>query len=193
MCVSNLCVLLRPENTTGSIQLHQRNMVLDKIFQCPKHVRASRNASRGNQNHSISRPYNTRVLHQTESVPVPLGDDSNCDTTKLRHSSGPGIQFMSDLHWERFFDKATQQYNAAEIPRCAPYVILSGDIGRLCDRDALQFALQQLCENFDKVLLVPGNHEIYGSSREEGLHTAEAMSQDLGDKFFFMNRTKIEF
>lgn len=74
------------------------------------------------------------------------------------------IQLMSHLHWGRFFDKETQQYNAAEISRCAPYIILASDIGRFCDRDALQFALQQLCENFDKVLLVPGNHEFYGSS-----------------------------
>lgn len=145
---------------------------------------------RGNQNPSISGPYNTRVLHQTETAP--LGDDSNCDTTKLRHSNGPGIQFMSDLHRERYFDKATQQYNAAELLRCAPYIILAGDIGRLCYRDALQFALQQLCEKFDKVLLTPGNNEYYGSSREGGLRIAEAMSQDLGDKFIFLNRTRVD-
>ncbi|GAB7333868.1 hypothetical protein MBLNU13_g05988t2 [Cladosporium sp. NU13] len=99
---------------------------------------------------------------------------------------------MSDLHWERFFDKTTQQYDGAEIPRCAPYIILAGDIGRFCDRDALQLALQPLCEKFDKVLLVPGNHEFYGSSREEGLRIAEAMSQDLGDKYILMNRTRVD-
>ena len=168
-------------------------MALDKIWQRLKPLGTPPDASRRNQSPSFSTVQRTRATPDRNLQFLLLGDDLSRDITKLRHSSGPGIQFMSDLHWERFFDKATQQYNAAEIPRCAPYVILSGDIGRLCDRDALQFALQQLCENFDKVLLVPGNHEIYGSSREEGLHTAEAMSQDLGDKFFFMNRTKIEF
>ena len=116
-----------------------------------------------------SQPYNERVLHRTETYNfLLLGDDLSRDITKLRHSSGRGIQFMSDLHWERFFDKTRQQYNAAEIPRCAPYIIPVGDLGRFRDCNALQIALQRLCEKFDKVLLVPGNHEFYGSSREEG-------------------------
>lgn len=56
-----------------------------------------------------SQPYNERVLHRTETYNfLLLGDDSSRDITKLRHSSGPGIQFMSDLHWERFFDKTRQ-------------------------------------------------------------------------------------
>lgn len=178
---------------TGTLQPHRPDMVLDKIWQRLKPSWTPRHASRGNQSPSFSGPYNTRVLHQTETgKTLPLGDDPSRDTTKLRHSSGPGIQFMSDLHWERFLDKTTQQYSAAEIPRCAPYIILAGDIGRFCDRDALQLALQPLCEKFDKVLLVPGNHEFYGSKREQGLKTAEAMGQGLGDKFTLLNRTRVD-
>ena len=53
-----------------------------------------------------SQPYNERVLHRTETYNfLLLGDDSSRDITKLRHSSGPGIQFMSDLHWERFLTR----------------------------------------------------------------------------------------
>ena len=168
-------------------------MALDKIWRRLKPLWTSRDVSSGHQSPSFSGPYNTRVLHQTETDKfLPLGDDPSRDTTKLRHSSRLGIQFMSDLHWERYLDKRTRQYSAAEIPRCAPYIILAGDIGRLCDRDALQLALQPLCEKFDKVLLVPGNHEFYGSSREEGLEVAETIGQDLGDRLIVMNRARVD-
>jgi hypothetical protein len=99
---------------------------------------------------------------------------------------------MSDLHWERFFDKTTQRYNVSKVQRRAPYIILAGGIGRFRDHDALKLALQQMCDKFDKVLFVPGNHEFYGSSREEGLLTAEVMSQELGDKFILLNRTRVD-
>ena len=99
---------------------------------------------------------------------------------------------MSDLHWERFHDKVAQRYSVPEIPRRAPYIILAGDIGRFCGRNALQNALQQLCERFDKVLLIPRNHEFYGSAREEELRVAGAMSQELGDKFVLLNRTRVD-
>ena len=144
-------------------------MALDKIWQRLKPLWTPPDALRTNQSPSFFGPYNKRVLYQTETYGfLLLVDDSGRDTTKLRRSSGPGIQFMLDLHWERFFDKTRQQYNAAEIPRCAPYIIPVGDLGRFHDCNALQIALQRLCEKFDKILLVPGNHEFYGSSREEG-------------------------
>ena len=99
---------------------------------------------------------------------------------------------MSDLHWERFLDKTTQRYGVPEVPKRASYIVLAGDIGRFRDHDDLQIALQQMCDKFDKVLLVSGNHEFYGSSREKGLLIAEAMSQDLGDKFILLNRTRVD-
>lgn len=99
---------------------------------------------------------------------------------------------MSDLHHERSFNKATQQYTAAEIPSRAPYLILAGDIGRFCDRKALQSALQYHCAKFQKVLYVPGNHEFYEMSRQEGLRIAEEMGSDLGERFVFMNRRRVD-
>jgi predicted phosphodiesterase len=103
---------------------------------------------------------------------------------------------MSDLHYERFLEKTTNQYNIpteVEIPRRAPYIILAGDIGRLCDTHALQNTLRQLCACFEKVLYVPGNHEFYDTSRQEGFHIASTLSEFLGEEtFVFMNRTRAD-
>jgi hypothetical protein len=41
-------------------------------------------------------------------------------------------------------------------------------------------------------LLVPGNREFYGSSRHEGLDLAAKFELELGDKFTFMHRKKVE-
>ena len=96
------------------------------------------------------------------------------------------IQFMSDLHLERV------QYQF-DIPKAAPILILGGDIGRFCDFDAYSTFMRKQCEKFDRVLLVAGNHEFYGSSRDEGLEAAEKLSNDpsVGGKLSFMNRTRI--
>jgi hypothetical protein len=81
---------------------------------------------------TISAPFNTRIIRNSSTRS--LSDNPNVNTALLRHEIGPGIQFMSDLHYERFFHKTTNQYNIPtelEIPQRAPYIILAGDIGRL--------------------------------------------------------------
>jgi predicted phosphodiesterase len=173
-----------------SLQLEWPNMALRKILQC---FDLPHSASHSNSNPFIFGPYDARVLPQNvTNESRSSSDDPSCDISKLRHSIGPGLQFMSYLHWERFLDEATQQYDVSEVPRCAPYIIMAGDIGRLRDHDALIPALRQICDKFDKVLLVPGNHEFYGSSREEGLLTTRAMHQAPGDKFVMLNRTRLD-
>lgn len=97
------------------------------------------------------------------------------------------IQHMSDLHLERI------QYNF-QITKEAPYLVLGGDIGRFCDFDKYSSFIQEQCKKFDQVLLVAGNHEFYGSSREEGLkagHALEANPSSRG-KLKFLNRTRID-
>lgn len=97
------------------------------------------------------------------------------------------IQYMSDLHLERV------KYEF-EIPRTAPTLILGGDIGRLCDFDQYVNFLKRQCRSFDRVLLVAGNHEFYGSTREEGLDAAQRISNDetLRNKLIFMHRTRVD-
>ncbi|KAG8631957.1 hypothetical protein KVT40_001097 [Elsinoe batatas] len=100
------------------------------------------------------------------------------------------FQYMSDLHLERIRYIFT-------ITKHASRLILAGDIGRFCDYDQFRDFLSKQCEPhmFDEVLLVAGNHEFYGSSREEGLLAADKMVQEpcMHNKLRFLNRTKIEY
>lgn len=74
----------------------------------------------------------------------------------------PGIstafQIMSDLHLE--FGSG---YESFDIPPCAPYICLLGDIGRAVDEKLFIFLEQQL-RAFKVVFFLLGNHEAYGSS-----------------------------
>ncbi|KAI4732040.1 hypothetical protein E4T49_00346 [Aureobasidium sp. EXF-10728] len=81
------------------------------------------------------------------------------------------IQFMSDLHLER------NGYNY-DIPCSAPRLALVGDIGRFCDYDDYAGFLRTQCQRFDQVLLIAGNNEFYGSSRQAGLDAAKRLAQD---------------
>ena len=97
------------------------------------------------------------------------------------------IQFMSDLHLER------NNYDY-EIPYAASHLALAGDIGRFCDYDDYAGFLRNQCQTFDQVLLVAGNNEFYGSSRQEGLDAADRLIQDpdLQGKLVFLNRTRVD-
>lgn len=141
---------------------------------------------------SISAPFNVEILPQDGSMTSLSRDNPDQDVSNLRHTAGPGFQLMSDLHCERQLDATTHQYAIPDIPKRAPYLILAGDIGRLCDRGALKCMLRQLCSTFERVLLVPGNHEFYGTSRQEGLRIGEELSTELGDNFVLMNRRRVD-
>jgi hypothetical protein len=99
------------------------------------------------------------------------------------------LQYMSDLHLERI------KYDYS-IPKVAPVLVLAGDIGRFCDYDAYFTFLAKQCEpgKFEAVLLVPGNHEFYGSSREEGLAAAERLVEEplMHGKLLLLNRGRYD-
>ena len=111
-------------------------------------------------------------------------DESDDPTSPT--AAPPVCQIMSDLHLE------WRGYEQFEITREAPTLLLVGDTGRFCDTDRFLAFLRRQCELFDRVLLVPGNHEFYGSSREEGLDLAAKFALELGGKFTFMHRRKVE-
>lgn len=79
------------------------------------------------------------------------------------------FQLLSDLHLE-----LDQQYSHFDFPCSAPYLILAGDIGRLsADYEAyLAFLSTKCCNRFDRVFLILGNHEFFGSSHTEVIDTA---------------------
>jgi len=99
------------------------------------------------------------------------------------------FQIMSDTHLE-----VGQQYETFEVPVCARNLVLAGDIGRLVDYAALLKFLQKQCDNFERVLLVLGNHEFYGISREEGLQKVAALEQEpiLQGKLVVLNRKRVD-
>ena len=99
------------------------------------------------------------------------------------------FQFMSDLHLE-----VGRQYSTFDIPCRAPYLILAGDVGRLCDYQMYLDFLTKQCLRFLKVFLVLGNHEFYGGSRAEGLRFAADLEQEaaLQGRLIVLNRRRVD-
>lgn len=72
------------------------------------------------------------------------------------------FQFVSDVHLD--CRDSSDESKWPKIPRLAPLLILAGDIGRANQSHYVVY-LRQLCEIFDTVILVPGNHEYYQASK----------------------------
>lgn len=78
---------------------------------------------------------------------------------------------MSDLHLER------TNYQVSINP-AASILLLVGDIGRFCDSEEYRHFIKDCCAKFEKVLLVGGNHEYYGTSHAKGLELIEDITTD---------------
>ncbi|KAK5702126.1 hypothetical protein LTR97_004946 [Elasticomyces elasticus] len=102
-------------------------------------------------------------------------------------TSRMSLQYMSDLHLERIHYEHT-------VTPAGPVLILAGDIGRFCDYDKYRDFLTNVCNAYELVLLVAGNHEFYGSSREEGLEAAERLvcEPSMQGKLRFLNRGRVD-
>jgi len=111
--------------------------------------------------------------------------DVDLPRKQLRRSFDPAFQFMSDLHLEH-----GHRYADFTISPCAPYLILAGDIGQLWHESEYLSFLRRHCDMFQRVFLIPGNHEFYGISRPEGLRVLDQMQQELDGRLFVMNRTR---
>jgi predicted phosphohydrolase len=95
---------------------------------------------------------------------------------------------MSDLHLDRLFE-----YRSYEIPVEARNLIFAGDIGKLCDGDEYLGFLRRMCGRYERVLLVPGNHEFWHSFRGKALDTIKHFEKELGDKFVWMDKKRVDF
>ncbi|EEH34275.2 hypothetical protein PAAG_05324 [Paracoccidioides lutzii Pb01] len=71
---------------------------------------------------------------------------------------------------------------------------MAGGIGRLADYKPFRDFLCSVCQKFEQVYLMLGNHELFGVSREEGLKPAEKLQNDseLKDKLTVMNRKRAD-
>ncbi|GAB1741421.1 hypothetical protein NU219Hw_g6654t1 [Hortaea werneckii] len=98
--------------------------------------------------------------------------------------SGVSIQFLSDTHLDHLL------YQHVPIQPAAPIILLFGDIGRFDDYDQYRDFLIHHSARFEKLLLVAGNHEFYGSSRTQGLEAAERLIREpkMNSKLGCLNR-----
>jgi predicted phosphodiesterase len=91
------------------------------------------------------------------------------------------IQIMSDLHLEFHKDRG-QSFIRGLNPDGVDVLVLAGDIDTV--KTGLGNKLRMLCTIYPQVVFVLGNHEYYGSTREEVI---EHMSQLKLDNFHWLH------
>ncbi|TPR07543.1 CorA-like Mg2+ transporter family protein [Aspergillus niger] len=89
------------------------------------------------------------------------------------YQSSVSFQILSDLHLE-----VNQQYSSYEIPACAEYLILAGDVGRLTDYNDYRNFLQKQTDRFRSVFLLLGNHEFFNETFDTGIEMAKQLEED---------------
>ncbi|KAJ9264649.1 hypothetical protein DTO212C5_7031 [Paecilomyces variotii] len=83
------------------------------------------------------------------------------------------FQILSDLHLE-----LDEQYSQFEIPVCARYLILAGDVGCLADYEQYREFIKNQTDRFELVFLVLGNHEFYKASLAAGIEKARRLERE---------------
>jgi hypothetical protein len=81
-----------------------------------------------------------------------------------------------------------------EIPPSAPFLILTGDIGRLIDYDACLAFFSKITIQFEKVLLVLGNHGFYSHLFASGLKMAQKLEEEpvLNRKLILLHQKRYD-
>lgn len=87
------------------------------------------------------------------------------------------FQIVSDIHIE----KNSKSIKDVIVP-CAPYLIIAGDLGNVCDHVKYENTLREICQMFKKVVLVPGNHEYYTSNKNLTINVIDKFLKTLQDK-----------
>lgn len=72
------------------------------------------------------------------------------------------FQIISDIHIERFYPNVPDWKNI--INKEAETLVLAGDIGHLEYFEQYYEFVKSLSENFEKIIIVPGNHEFYSKT-----------------------------
>lgn len=94
------------------------------------------------------------------------------------------IQYVSDLHLE--FLKYPEAVDTMPIERRAPYLVLAGDVGNPCQPPYARF-LHRVSAMFDRVFLITGNHEYYGSTLLTTDNVIKSLVADLSNVVFLQN------
>lgn len=93
------------------------------------------------------------------------------------------IQVMSDLHLEQDPD--------FQLHAFAPYLALCGDIGSPCTQVYVDFLLKA-ATLFEKVFIIAGNHEHYGSNVQETLKAIDAVCLEAPDVLIHLNKQEYD-
>jgi Icc-related predicted phosphoesterase len=96
------------------------------------------------------------------------------------------VLVVSDLHLE-FHEDGGREFLRALDPRAADVIVVAGD---LCSVGMLYGVVKALCERFAHVVYVTGNHEYYGSGREEVHGILAAIESDLPG-FHWLRETEV--
>lgn len=95
------------------------------------------------------------------------------------------ILTVTDLHLE-FHQDGGREFMRTLDPRVADVLVVAGD---LCSVGMLRGVLKTLCERFEHVVYVMGNHEYYGSGREEVHGILADIEPDL-PRFHWLHETE---
>ena len=99
------------------------------------------------------------------------------------------LDVISDIHLEFFGDQGAD-FVASWIPT-APVLVLAGDVGDArWWREGLRH-LQTLCEHYEQVLFVAGNHDYYGTYLEDTDARLRRVEEQI-ENFRWLEQEKIE-
>lgn len=99
------------------------------------------------------------------------------------------FQVLSDIYIDH-----PENPNGFNFPQCAPYLILAGNVGRLKDYNKYREYIQAQTDRFDRVFLVLGNHEYYGSEIKDVRDAADQLQCEkaLGGKLVVLDRRRYD-
>ncbi|KAL1854131.1 hypothetical protein Plec18170_004895 [Paecilomyces lecythidis] len=105
-----------------------------------------------------------------------MESDGTIQETRLPPSSGrPTVTFqiLSDLHLE-----VNDEYSQFDIPVCAKYLVLAGDVGCIADYEQYREFINKQTDRFELVFLILGNHEFYRGTLAAGIEKARQLERE---------------
>ncbi|GAD96825.1 hypothetical protein PVAR5_5490 [Paecilomyces variotii No. 5] len=99
------------------------------------------------------------------------------------------FQILSDLHLE-----VNEEYSQFDIPVCAKYLVLAGDVGCIADYDQYCGFIKKQTDRFELVFLVLGNHEFYKGSLAAGIEKARKLEREqcLNGKLVLLHQRRYD-
>ena len=97
------------------------------------------------------------------------------------------IQVISDIHAERHRDWG-ESFVQSLNPADTDVLVVAGDAGNTAD-DSFSTVMTLLCGRFPQVVAVLGNHELYGTNRENAWNVARQLQEKLPNLHILENST----